>query len=175
MSLVPSCTALAGRLFPGTPRPAVPHWPGTSPRRAGARQLALEEKMMAVVAEAGCLPAPRGQELPLALWVDAPIRPPTPGDKVSAAALLLAGSRQCGGVACCTGCQRAGLEKHQGQATARCPVGAQGPAPAARELGPVAPAELAQIWGRAGCCRELYGDDSAQPGASSCGKAACLG
>lgn len=55
---------------------------------------------MVVVAETGCLPALRGQELPLALWVGAPIHPPTPGDEALATALLPTGtSRQRGGAA----------------------------------------------------------------------------
>lgn len=67
-----------------------------------------------VVAETGCLPAACGQELPLALWVDAPVHLPTPGDEALAVALLPAGSGQRGGAACCAGCQRAGLEESKG-------------------------------------------------------------
>lgn len=70
-----------------------------------------------MVAEMGCLPALCGQELPLALWVDAPVRPPTPGDEASAAALLPVGSGQRGAAACCMGCPRAGPEESWGQAT----------------------------------------------------------
>lgn len=131
-----------------------------------------------MVAEAGCLPALCGQELPLALWVDAPVHPPTPGDEALATALLPAGSRQRGSAACCTGCQWAGLEERWGQATASGavhPGAARGPAPAERELEPVAPAELAQVQGRAGCCGKLDGDDSARLGASGCREAACSG
>lgn len=77
---------------------------------------------MVVGAETGCLPALRGQELPLAPWVDAPVRPPTPGDEASAVALLPAGSGQRGGAARGAGCRRAGLEERRGQATAGAPL-----------------------------------------------------
>lgn len=43
---------------------------------------------MVVGAGTGCLPALCGQELPLALWVDAPVRPPVAGDEVLDVALL---------------------------------------------------------------------------------------
>ena len=74
-----------------------------------------------MVAEAGCLPALCGQELPLAPWVDAPVHPPTPGDEALAMALLPAGSGQRGSAACCVGCQWGGLEERRGQATASAP------------------------------------------------------
>lgn len=121
---------------------------------------------MVAVAEMGRLPALCGQELPVALWVDAPVHPPTPGDGAWAA-LLPAGSGQHGGAACCVSWQRAGLE---GQAIAGV-LGCTGTC----HLGLVALTELAHIQGHAGCCGELDGDDSAWPGASSYRDVLCLG
>lgn len=59
-----------------------------------------------VGAGTGRLPALCGQELPLALWVDAPVHPPTPGD----VALLKLGSGSIVCCCCCMGCWPGGLE-----------------------------------------------------------------
>lgn len=87
--------------------------------RAGAWQLPVvqgEEMVTVAVAEPGCLPAPCGQEVPLAPWADAPIRPPT---------------RSCvpwgRGSGCGQGSESTGASSE--------PAAPWGPSPAAGELG----------------------------------------
>lgn len=79
----------------------------------------MGKQEMVVVAETGCLPARRGQELPLALWVDAPIHPPAPGDKHWPR--LCFPQAQPGSVVVLHRCQWDGLGEHWDQATARVP------------------------------------------------------
>lgn len=98
---ISSCTVLAQRLLPRAPIPGVLHCPGMSLHPAGARQLLSEDKEVVVGAGMGCLTVLCGQELPLPLWVDAPVHPPMPGDEVLDSALLKLGS---GSVVCCCCC-----------------------------------------------------------------------
>lgn len=74
---------------------------------------------MVMGAGTGYLPGLCGQELPLALWVDAPVHPPTPGEEALDVALLKLGS---GSVVCCCCCCNRRVREHQGQATGSAPA-----------------------------------------------------